>query len=77
MDRQLSGAAAEHTATLLRLALQLREAAADADRPDVVAEVDELLGLLAGEKISAGPGAGNAGPGVAETVPRILNGLGL
>ncbi|MET0422437.1 MAG: hypothetical protein ABW046_01085 [Actinoplanes sp.] len=64
----------EQTATMLQLGLQLRAAAADADRPDVVAEVDGLLKLIAGEKVLAGPAKSNGG--VAETVQRILNGLG-
>ena len=71
-----SGEAAEQTATLLRLSMQLRDAAADADRQDVIAKVDQLMSLIAGERISAGAGSQKTGPGVAETVQRILNGLG-
>jgi hypothetical protein len=76
MAHQESGEAAQQTATLLRLSMQLRDAAADADRQDVIAKVDELLSLIAGERISAGAGSQKASPGVAENVQRILNGLG-
>ncbi|GAA4609870.1 hypothetical protein BJY16_007549 [Actinoplanes octamycinicus] len=76
MDHQRSGEAARQTAALLRLALQLRDVAADADRRDVVAKVDELMGLIAGESIAAGAGSEKAGSGVTEAVQRILNGLG-
>ena len=76
MEQQLPGGAAEQTATLLRLSLQLRDAAADADRQDVITKVDELMSLIAGEKVSDGAASGSSGPGVAENVQRILNGLG-
>lgn len=76
MERQRSGEAAQQTATLLRLSLQLRDAAAAAERPDVIGKVDELLSLIAGEGIEAGAESQKASPGVAETVQRILNGLG-
>jgi hypothetical protein len=76
MDDQQSGELGEQTAEMLRLSLQLRTAAADADRQDVVAEVDELMRLIAGERNLAGAGSRKAGSGVADTVQRILNGLG-
>ncbi|GIE48052.1 hypothetical protein [Actinoplanes nipponensis] len=76
MERRPAGEAAQQTATLLRLCLQLRDAATDADRQDVVARVDEVMSLIAGERIAAGPEDRKAGAGVAETVQRILNGLG-
>ncbi len=66
----------EQTATLLRLSLHLRAAAADADRQDVAEEVDRLMRLIAGDKILVGTGAQKNSVGVAETVQRILNGLG-
>jgi predicted short-subunit dehydrogenase-like oxidoreductase (DUF2520 family) len=73
MEHQRSG---EHTATLLKLALQLRAAAADADRQDVIVKVDELMRLIAGEGVSAGTESQKSSSGTAETVQRILNGLG-
>jgi predicted short-subunit dehydrogenase-like oxidoreductase (DUF2520 family) len=73
---QRSGEPGEHIATLLSLSLRLRAAAADADRPDVIAKVDELMSLIAGERDPAGAVTGRTGPGAAETVQRILNGLG-
>ena len=76
MEDQRSAEAAQQTATLLRLSLQVRDAAADAGRQDVITKVDELLTVIAGERISAGAESQNAGPGVAENVQRILNGLG-
>jgi hypothetical protein len=66
----------EKTAALLKLGLQLRTAAADADRPDVVEEADRLLRLIAGEQVLAGAEPQKNNTGVAETVQRILNGLG-
>ena len=66
----------EKTAALLKLGLQLRTAAADADRPDVVEEADKLLRLIAGEQVLAGAEPQKNSAGVAETVQRILNGLG-
>ncbi|WP_035855545.1 hypothetical protein [Cryptosporangium arvum] len=60
------------SAHLLKLSLDLRTAAVDAGRPDVATKVDELMTLIAGEQ--------NLTPksksGVADTVQRILNGLG-
>ncbi|MGX6600549.1 hypothetical protein ACWKSP_00210 [Micromonosporaceae bacterium Da 78-11] len=76
MEHHRSSAAAEQTAALLRLSLQLRDAAADADRQDVVAKVDDLMSLIAGERIPVDGGSPKTGPGAAETVQRILNGLG-
>ncbi|MCO8269491.1 hypothetical protein M1L60_02670 [Actinoplanes sp. TRM 88003] len=54
---------------LLLLARQLREAAAAAGRTDVVAQVDEVILLLAGAQPQAGESKGNV-------VLRILDGLG-
>ena len=76
MEHQRSAELGAQTAALLRLSLQLRTAAADADRPDVVAKVDDLMSLIAGEKALAGAGSQKSRPGVAEAVQRILNGLG-
>ena len=61
---------------MLRLTLHLRDAAADADRQDVITKVDELMSLIAGEEVSPVAGPKNSGPGVTENVQRILNGLG-
>ncbi len=66
----------EQTATMLRLSLQLRAAAADADRQDVLEQVDGLMKLIAGEKMLAGTGPEKTSVGVAETIQRTLNGLG-
>lgn len=76
MEHQRSAGVSEQTAALLRLALQLRAAAADADRQDVVDEVDGLLRLIAGDNVLAGAGPRKNSVGVAETVQRIVNGLG-
>nr|WP_221377360.1 hypothetical protein [Actinoplanes polyasparticus] len=54
---------------LLTLARQLREAAADAGRADVVAKVDDVILLLAGTEPQAGESKSNV-------VLRILDGLG-
>ena len=54
---------------LLSLAAQLRRAAADAGRDDVVAKVDEGIMLIAGER--AGDGDGKAG-----SIIKFLDGLG-
>ncbi|WIM92663.1 hypothetical protein ACTOB_004616 [Actinoplanes oblitus] len=67
----------EHTATLLKLSLQLRAAAADADRQDVIEHVDALMRLIAGDHILAADGPAKSTGGTAETIHRILNGLGL
>ena len=62
----------EETAALLRLAKQLREAAAQAGRADVVDRTDDLVLLIAD-----GPATPHEqGPGKSDTVVRILNGLG-
>jgi hypothetical protein len=58
------------TATLLRLAAQLRRAATDADRPDVVARVDDLVVLIAGDD------APTSRDGKAASVLKFLDGLG-
>jgi len=63
----------EETAALLRLAKQLREAAARAGRDDVVDRTDDLVLLIADG--SASPEE-KRGPGKSDTVVRILNGLG-
>lgn len=76
MENQRSGGSGEQVATLLELSLRLRAAAADADRQDVVAKVDELMSLIAGEPVTVGAGPGKSSPGVGETVQRIMNGLG-
>ncbi|TQS43070.1 hypothetical protein [Cryptosporangium phraense] len=66
------------TAGLLRLSLELRSAAAEAGRADVVAGVDELMTLIGGDEVPTGGASSSPkrGAGVAETVQRILNGLG-
>jgi hypothetical protein len=59
------------TARMLALARQLREAATRSGRPDVVAEVDGLIALVAGDgQRPGGDDKGNA-------VLKILDGLGL
>jgi hypothetical protein len=75
-QHERSGGPGERTTALLGLAAQLRATAADADRPDVVAKVDEVMLLIVGEGGAADNGAGKAGPGKADTVLRLLNGLG-
>jgi hypothetical protein len=57
---------------LLKLARQLREAAAEAGRADVVAKVDEAIVLIAGAEAEAG----QAGTDRGNLVIRILDGLG-
>ncbi|MFG1922789.1 hypothetical protein [Cryptosporangium sp. NPDC048952] len=64
------------SARLLQLSLELRAAAVDADRPDVTAKVDDLMRLIVGEKELAAARPPKGKSGVAETVQRILNGLG-
>jgi hypothetical protein len=54
---------------LLTLAARLRRAATDADRPDVVAKVDEVIVLIAGEQARAGDGK-------AASILKFLDGLG-
>jgi hypothetical protein len=67
-----SGAADDETQTLVRMAARLRQAAADAGRADVVAKVDEVIGLLAGDSPS-----GDGGPHKsASSVIKFLDGLG-
>jgi hypothetical protein len=56
---------------LLKLARQLREAAADAGRADVVAKVDEAIVLIAGAEAEARDGTDRG-----NLVIRILDGLG-
>ncbi len=76
MGQERSDERGEQTSALLKISSQLRAAAADAGRQDVVEEVDALMKLIAGEKILAGNGPQKSTVGVAETVQRILNGLG-
>jgi hypothetical protein len=66
---------AEDNRDLLALAKQLRDAASEADRPDVVAKIDEVILLLAGSSDSAG--APERGEDKTNVVLRILDGLGL
>jgi hypothetical protein len=61
---------------LLSLAGRLRAAAVDADRPDVVAKVDDVILLIAGENRENGEGGEGAGTSKADAVLRLLNGLG-
>ena len=63
------------TAELLRLVKQLREAAAQAGRSDVVARTDDLVLLIAGGPAAPGDGDQRS-VGKGDTVIRILNGLG-
>jgi hypothetical protein len=60
---------------LLALAKRLRDAAASANRPDVVAKVDEAILLLAGTATSASNCDG--GGDKTNVVLRILDGFGL
>ncbi|GAA4969029.1 hypothetical protein [Actinoplanes utahensis] len=76
MEHRQPDEVGEQTATLLRLSLELRTAAADADRQDVVERVDALMRLIAGERVLSSAGSQKTNGGVAETVQRILNGLG-
>ncbi|BAL89838.1 hypothetical protein AMIS_46180 [Actinoplanes missouriensis 431] len=56
---------------LLRRAAELRQAAAAAGRDDVVTKVDEVVLLIAGDRV-----AQQQNESKANTVLRILNGLG-
>ncbi|AGZ42986.1 hypothetical protein [Actinoplanes friuliensis] len=58
--------------TLLRLAAELRKAAADAGRSDVVAKVDEVIALLAGDRV-----AGEGSAPKTNAIIKLLDGLGL
>jgi hypothetical protein len=58
-------------APLVRIAAQLRRAAADADRPDVVAKADEIIVLLAGDRATRADGEGKAA-----AIIKFLDGLG-
>ena len=62
------------------LARDLRDAAVNAERPDVAAKAEEAIALLTGpDGAAGGPGdaaAGREGGGSANTVVRILDGLG-
>jgi hypothetical protein len=60
-------------AALLVLARDLRTAAVIAGRADVVAKVDEVILLIAGKEE---PAAGERDSDKANTVIRILDGLG-
>jgi len=55
------------------LARDLRDAAVNAERPDVAAKAEEAIALLTGPGDAA---AGREGGGGANTVVRILDGLG-
>ncbi|MBU2669150.1 hypothetical protein KOI35_37120 [Actinoplanes bogorensis] len=57
------------SAQLLSMAAQLRDAAAQANRPDVVAKVDDVILLLADAQPATEESKGNV-------VLRILDGLG-
>jgi hypothetical protein len=59
---------------LLRLAVQLRQAATRAGRLDVAAKADEAIVLIAGADDSDDPEPGRDDKG--NTVLRILDGLG-
>jgi len=61
---------------MLTLAGHLRASAESADRPDVVAQVDEVILLIAGEDDEPEEAAKKPGPSKTEAVLRILNGLG-
>lgn len=59
---------------MLRLAAQLRREAADLGRADVVAEVDEVITLIAGS--ANGRSADAEGVGRAAAIVKFLDGLG-
>jgi hypothetical protein len=59
----------------MALAKQLRDRALGADRPDVVAKVDEVILLLAGTEAPTGKRDGSADK--TNVVLRILDGFGL
>ncbi|WP_328472677.1 hypothetical protein OHA21_10540 [Actinoplanes sp. NBC_00393] len=61
---------------LLALAKQLRDATADAGRPDVVAKVDEAILLLAGADADDDPDKPISKDEKTNIVLRILDGLG-
>ncbi|MGW4946388.1 hypothetical protein ACWEOZ_32940 [Actinoplanes sp. NPDC004185] len=77
MDRQRE---TTDPAALLVLARDLRTAAVIAGRADVVAKVDEVILLIAGQQArtagQAEPAAGERDSDKANTVVRILDGLG-
>ena len=54
---------------LLALAARLRRAADDAGRADVVAKVDEVIALIAGERVAGGDRR-------AASIMQFLDGLG-
>ncbi len=60
-------------AALLMLARDLRAAAVTAGRPDVVAKVEEVILVIAGQD---GPAPAERDSDKANTVVRILDGLG-
>jgi hypothetical protein len=62
----------QETFALLALAKRLRDAAASAQRPDVVAKVDEAILLLAGDAVGKPANSDDR----ANIVMRILDGLG-
>jgi hypothetical protein len=63
---------ADETATVLRLAVQLRQAAADLGRADLVARIDEVIGLIGADGDT--PEAGKDEK--AGAVIKFLDGLG-
>jgi hypothetical protein len=60
-------------ADLLTAAVQLRQAAIRAERPDVAAKVDEVIALLA---VVEDPADGKERGDAGNTVLKILDGLG-
>ena len=63
-------------AALLMLARELRDAAVNADRPDVAARAEEAIALLTGTPDAPAERAAATGGDKGNTVIRILDGLG-
>ena len=63
-------------AALLMLARELRDAAVNAGRPDVAAKAEEAIALITGPLDAAAGGRAARDGDKANTVVRILDGLG-
>jgi hypothetical protein len=63
-------------AALLTRARELRDAAVNADRPDVAAKAEEAIALIAGAHDAAADREAVTGGDKGNTVIRVLDGLG-
>lgn len=75
-ETEESAATDPETTELLKLAKQLREAAARAGRSDVIARTDDLVLLIADGTAAPGDDERRRSVSKSDTVVRILNGLG-